>query len=94
MKKLFIRVADYIRKRLDEWAIRRVNSLMPKKTITEWYRKIAERDLNIQTRTVFVKKGKVRYTLLVVKDKSLQTVYNLGRHPEYHDMEPVEHICK
>ena len=94
MKKLFIKVADYIRKRLDEWAIRRVGELMPKRTITEWYRRIAERDLNIQTRTVLVKKGKLKYTLLVVKDRNLETAFNLGRHPEYHGMEPKEHICK
>ena len=83
MKKLFIRVADFIRGKFDRWAIARVSDLTPKAIITELYRKIAERDLLISTRTVCVKKGKIRYYLFIVKNKNLETVFNLGRCPEY-----------
>lgn len=80
MKKLFIRVADWIRNKINNFAIKRFISLMPKTIITELYRKVVERDLQITTKTIFVKKGHLRYTLIVVKDKNLQTIFNLGRH--------------
>jgi len=82
MKKYFIKVAEYIQSKIDRYAIKRFRELMPKALITELYRKVVERDLLISTRAVFVKKGKIKYTLLIIKNHNLETVYNLGRHYE------------
>ena len=91
MKKYFIKVAEWIQQKIDKYVIKRFQQLMPKGLITELYRKVVERDLLIQTRTVFVKKGKIRYTLLIIKNRNLETVYNLGRH---YEQVPKLRVCK
>jgi len=82
MKKLIRTVKDYIQAKIDKYVIKRFQQLMPKELITSLYRIVVERDLVITTKIVEVKKGKIRYTLMIVKDKNLQTVFNLGRHYE------------
>ena len=78
MKKLI----KFIQQKIDKYVIKRFQALMPKEIITALYRKIAERDLQITTKIIEIKKGEIRYTLLIIKDKNLQTVFNLGRHYE------------
>jgi hypothetical protein len=80
MKKYFIKVAEYIQAKIDKFVIKRFTQILPTDLITSLYRKIVERDLLISTRAVFVKKGKIKYTLMIIKDRNLETVYNLGRH--------------
>jgi len=70
---------EKIRKYFDGYVIDRFKYLMPKQIITELYRQIATDDLKLITKEISVKKGKVRYTLLIVKDKNLQTRFNLGK---------------
>lgn len=76
------KIIAYIRTKIDKYVVKRFQVLMPKELITALYRKVVENDLNITTKEIRVKKGKIRYTLLVVKDKDLKTVFNLGRHYE------------
>ncbi len=80
MKKIIKIIAEFIREKIDKYVVNRFVQIMPKALITELYRKVVERDLLIQTRTVFVKKGKIKYTLLIIKNRHFETVYNLGRH--------------
>jgi hypothetical protein len=82
MKKYFKSVVEYIQAKIDKYVIKRFQQLMPKELITALYRTVVERDLQITTKVIDVKKGKIRYTLLIIKDRDLQTVYNLGRHFE------------
>ena len=77
----------YFQEKIDKYVVRRFQQLMPKELIRAMYRKIAEGELSITTKTVEVKKGKIRYTLLIAKDKNLQTVFNLGRH---YELEPAK----
>ena len=77
---MFSRIKIKIHKWLDMKAIERFERIMPKDIITKLYRMVAERDLLITTKEVAVKKGKVKYTLFIVQDKGLKTVFNLGRH--------------
>jgi hypothetical protein len=76
MRKIIKKINEW----LDDFAINRFKKLMPKEIITSLYRLVVERDLNITTKEINVKKGKRRYTLLVIKNKNLETVYNIGRH--------------
>lgn len=69
-----------IKEWLDNWAISRFKSIMPKELITSLYKRIASNDLQIHTRIVTVKKGKIRYKLLITHSNDLKTVHNLGRH--------------
>jgi hypothetical protein len=79
--KTFIKVKfdKHIQPKIDEFVIRRFTILMPKALITSLYKKIAESELQISTREVHVKKGNIKYTLLIVKNRNLETVYHLGR---------------
>ena len=67
---------------IDSLVIKRFKKIMPKDVITALYRIVVERDLNITTKEISVKKGKIKYTLLVMKDRNMKTVFNLGRHFE------------
>ena len=80
MKKLIKTIADYIQAKIDKYVIKRFEQLMPKELITKLYRIVGVWDLQITTKEVSVKKGKMRYTLFVAKDRDLKTVFNLGRH--------------
>ncbi len=80
MKKLIKTVMDYIQAKIDKYVIKRFQELLPKKLITSLYREIARKDLQITTKVVPVKKGKIRYTLVVIEDRGHKTVYNLGRY--------------
>ena len=75
MKKL----SKWIQTKIDAYVIKRFKALLPKNLITELYRKIAKNDLQLDIKEVNVKKGKRRYTLLVVKDRNCKTVFNIGR---------------
>ena len=77
---MFSRIKTKIHKWLNMKAIERFKRIMPKDIITALYRMVVERDLLITTKEVAVKKGKVKYTLFIVQDKGLKTVFNLGRH--------------
>jgi hypothetical protein len=79
--KTFIKAKfdKYIQPKIDEFVIRRFTILMPKALITSLYRKIAESELQISTREIIVKKGNIKFTLLIIKNKDLETVYQLGR---------------
>ena len=74
------RLKAWIKSKLDQWAIERFTMLMPKKLITDLYIKIATKDLKLEERVINVKKGSRRYTLLILKDRNGETVFNLGRH--------------
>jgi len=90
MKKLYLTVKNYIQSKIDKYVIKRFAEIMPKELIKSLYRHIAETELQITTKTDEVKKGKIKYTLLISKDKNLQTVFNLGRHPKENEVfEPV-----
>jgi transposase len=82
MKKIIKNVRDYVQAKIDKYVVKRFVEILPKELIKSLYRQIAENELQITTKIVEVKKGKIRYTLMVVKDKNLQTVFNLGRHYE------------
>lgn len=82
MKKLYRKVADYIQSKIDKYVIRRFQQLMPTALITALYKIIATNNLTLTEKIIEVKKGKIRYTLLVIKDKDCQTIFNLGRHYE------------
>lgn len=77
---MFTRIKTKIIKWLDMKAIERFKRIMPKDIITALYRMVAEKELLITTKEIAVKKGKIKYTLFIVKDKGLKTVFNLGRH--------------
>lgn len=78
MKKIII----WIQNKIDKYVIARFQKLMPKEIIRSLYRIVAEGDLEITTKVVEVKKGKIRYTLVITKDKNLKTIFNIGRHFE------------
>ena len=82
MTKLLKTVTEYIQTRIDRYVIKRFKVIMPKELIRSLYRAIAESELRITTKVIEVKKGKVRYTLIVTQDKDLKTRFNLGRHLE------------
>jgi hypothetical protein len=82
MKKYFIRVAEFIQKTVDNFVIKRFSEIMPHDLIVALYHRIAQRDLRINVKTVYVKKGKIKYTLVICKDRDCKTVFNLGRHYE------------
>ena len=84
MKKLIQTVKNYIQLKIDKYVIKRFVQILPKELIKSLYKQIAEDELSITTKVVEVKKGKIRYDLLISKDRNLQTVFNLGRH---HDKE-------
>jgi len=86
MKKLI----RFIQNKIDVYVINRFKRLMPKAIITELYRMVVENDLQITTREISVKKGRIKYTLLIIKNKNLKTVYNLGRHYEEKQLVPVQ----
>jgi len=86
MKKLI----RFIQNKIDVYVINRFKRLMPKAIITELYRMVVENDLQITTREISVKKGRIKYTLLIIKNKNLETVYNLGRHYEEKQLVPVQ----
>ena len=74
----------YIVSKVNNLALTRVLGLqlLTDSIITELYKKVAKRQLQIDTKIIEVKKGKIRYTLVIIKDHNLKTVYNLGRHFE------------
>jgi len=82
MKAIIKKVCDYIQAKIDKYVIKRFEQLMPKELITALYRRVVERDLEITHKIIDVKKGKVRYKLLIIKNRKLEMVYNLGRHFE------------
>jgi hypothetical protein len=48
--------------------------------ITELYRAIAKKDILVNTESVVrVKKGKIRYSLVVFKDKNLRTKFWISK---------------
>ncbi len=77
---------DKIRKpiqiRIDIYVIKRFVKLYPKKLIKDMYHKMAIEETVVDVKEVHVKKGKVRYTLVVAKDKDHVTCFNLGKYPE------------
>lgn len=72
-------IVEKIKKMFDGYVIRRFTHLMPAKLITSLYREIASGDLKLDIREVSVKKGRVKYALLICKDRELKTKFNLGR---------------
>ena len=93
MKKLINNIKTWINDKLNKFAVNRFKLISPAYSvlITELYRKIAKDSLRIDIKIIEVKKGKIRYKLLILKDKDLKTVYNLGR---YHtDEYPVKSKC-
>ena len=86
MKKYYIQVRNYIQAKIDKYVVKRFQEILPKELVKSLYRSIAEKELQITTKIVDVKKGKIKYILMIVKDKNLQTIFNLGRH---FDSEPV-----
>ena len=87
MKKVIKTVVDYIQSKIDKYVIKRFQELLPKELIKSPYRSIVEGELQITTKVIDVKKGKIRYTLIVIKDKDLKTIFNFGRH---FDTKPYE----
>lgn len=86
--KLINNIKAWFQAKIDKYVIKRFATILPKPLIKSLYRQIAESDLQITTKEVQVKKGKRKYTLLVVKDKNLQTVFNLGRYDENEESFP------
>ncbi len=83
MKKLI----EKIRKIFDPYVMKRFALLAPKALIQQLYKRQATADLELTERIINVKKGKRKYTLLILKDKNLQTRFNLGRHrSQYHSL--------
>ncbi len=76
MKKIIAKIQS----KIDTYVIKRFQSIAPKQLVINLYRAIAQKELLIEEREINVKKGKRRYTLLILKDKNLETVYNLGRY--------------
>ena len=74
------KIKQFIKTKLDSFAIKRFKTLAPIGLITQLYKTIAKNNLDITTQEVNVKKGKRRYTLLIAKDKECKTTFNLGRH--------------
>ena len=72
-----------IRKLIDNYVVKRFKVLMPKDLIKALYKQIATSELKLSEKIIKVKKGKIKYKLLILKDKSLKTVFNLGRHPDF-----------
>jgi len=77
-----MRIFKWFHKKIDNYVIKRFKAILPAGVITELYRMVVKRDLLIDIRQVNVKKGKRKYTLLIVKDRKLETVFNLGRYDE------------
>lgn len=50
--------------------------------VTDMYRKLANEDLKLRTEIVQVKKGKKRYSLLIMVTPQGKLRFNLGRHFE------------
>ena len=65
---------------LDEYSMKRIQRLMPKNFIISLYKRLALGDIKVEERIINVKKGKRRYTLLILKDENFVTKYWLGRH--------------
>jgi len=68
-----------IQSKIDKYVLKRFEQLLPEKLITVLYKKVAKNDLVIDEREIRVKKGKIKYTLFIVKDKDCKTIFNLGR---------------
>ena len=73
------KLLERFKKLFDGYVLIRFEKLFPKDLIISLYKKVALINLEIDTKEVSVKKGRVRYTLLICKDKDLQTRFNLGR---------------
>lgn len=69
-----------MKKLIKTYVVKRFTQLLPKKLIKSLYRMVVDGELQITTKVIGVKKGKIKYTLLVIKDRNLETVFNLGRH--------------
>jgi len=80
MGKNYQKIRDYIQKKIDKYVIKRFQELLPKRLIINLYRAIAKESLRVTTKVVNVKKGKIRYTLVVIEDREGKTIYNLGRY--------------
>ena len=74
------KIIAYIQAKIDKYVIKRFQKLMPKELIKSLYRAIAENELKITEKEISVKKGRIKYTLLVIESKDGQRTYNLGRH--------------
>lgn len=82
MKKFIQTIKDYIQAKIDKYVIKRFKEILPRELIKSLYRSLAEDELQITTKIVDVKKGKIKYTFVIVKDHELKTIFNLGRHFE------------
>lgn len=76
MKKIIV----YIQAKIDKYVIKRFQKLMPKELIKSLYRSIADSELKITTKEIAVKKGSIKYTLLIIESIDGSRTYNLGRH--------------
>jgi hypothetical protein len=76
MKKLII----YIQSKIDKYVVKRFQKLMPKELIRTLYRSVAEGDLDVTVKIIEVKKGRIKYYLVIAKDKDLKTKFTLSRH--------------
>jgi len=80
MKTLIKKIKNWIQIKIDKYVIKRFQILMPKTLIKSLYRMIVEDELQITTKVIDVKKGKIKYTLIIVEDRNGKTRFNLGRH--------------
>ena len=75
MKKLIEKIQNYI----DKYVIKRFSKLAPKKIIEALYRNQQIGDLKLTSREISVKKGKRKYTLLIIETQKGFHKFNLGR---------------
>ena len=78
MKKL----KQFIKLKLDLFAIKRFMKLMPKQLITQMYKSIAQSDIEIASKVVNVKKGGLKYTVVYLETKNLEGKFVISRHGE------------
>jgi len=76
-KEKIAKLIERFKKRFDGYVINRFYELNPKPLIIHLYKRIALNELEIATEIIYVKKGKIRYTLLIAKDKNLKTKFYL-----------------
>jgi hypothetical protein len=76
MKKLI----EKIQEKIDRYVVKRFQALAPSSIVQALYKRQAIDQLQLTEKIINVKKGKRRYTLIVCKDRNLQTIFNIGRH--------------
>jgi hypothetical protein len=74
------KIIAYIQVKIDKYVVKRFQKLMPKELIKSLYRAIADSELKITTKEIAVKKGRIKYTLLIIESIDGKRKYNLGRH--------------